>query len=135
MVRIADAGPSIPESASTALKLTVTAVLFQPFAFGVVRVDETTGAVLSILIVTDADADSPALFTAVHVIIVPGVSALRVTEAHPVLDEMPDSGSVVVQITATSLRNQLFNPAVPTTVALIRGRVVSDGVGATTDTV
>jgi hypothetical protein len=106
--------------------------MFHPFALAAVRVYETTGGVLSILIVIDTDCDKPAPLTAVQVTIVPVVSALRVIAEHPVVDAIPDSASLTVQLTVTSLRNQLLMPEGPVAVGETIGGVVSDGVGATT---
>ena len=105
--------PSIPDSESVAVKRTNTAVLFQPFAFAAVRVNDTKGSVLSILIVAEADPVNPALLVAVHVSVVPAVSVLRVVVEHPVEEAMLDSGSVILHVTVTSLRYQPLLPKVP----------------------
>src|SRR6478609_926186 len=99
-------GPTNPDIASVIVKCTSTAVLFQPFAFAGVRVAEMDGSVLSILSVTDCEVDNPTPFVAVHVRVSDAVSVLVVVVEHPVEEAMPDSGSVVVQFTVTSLRYQ-----------------------------
>src|SRR5262249_22937768 len=129
MFRSTKVAPSIPESVSVAVKRTVTAVLFQPLAFAAVRVNETNGSVLSILIVTEPDPVNPALLIAVHVSVVPAVSVLSVVVEHPVEEAMLDSGSVMLHVTVTSLRYQLLLPKVPVSMGVITGAVLSDGGG------
>ena len=57
--------------------------------------------VLSILMVTGTDADSPAPFVAEHVKVTPAVSADRVVVVQPEDEVIPDSGSVTLQATVT----------------------------------
>src|SRR5262245_33919565 len=82
--------------------------------------------------VADAEAFNPAPFTALHVIVVPAVSALRSVGVQPVDDAMPDSGSVTDHVIVTSLRYQPLLPAVPEANGVITGGVVSAGVAVTT---
>lgn len=85
----------MPDSASVPAKVTVTSVLFHPFAFGSGKaLAEATGRVLSILTLTDAELVNPAAFTAVQVSVVPPVSSVSVTGPHPVEEITPDSGSL-----------------------------------------
>src|SRR4030095_12312177 len=86
----------------------------------------STGAVLSILIVTEALRGRPAAFVAEHVRTVPAVSVVRLVVVHPVEDESPNSGSVAVQLTDPG---ELFQPVTfgeGVTVGTITGAVVSN---------
>src|SRR5437763_8966503 len=96
--RSTEAAPEIPESESVAVKWTRTGPLFQPFPFAALRVSKTAGGVLSILIRTDADAASPAALAAVHSIVTPAVSLVKLVTPHPVDEVMLDSGSWTVQL-------------------------------------
>jgi len=86
---------------------------------------DSTGAVLSILIVTEAEFERPALFEAEQVSVVPVVLAVRFDVLQPVAERMPDSGSLVVQLTDTLLLYQPFVPAVPLTLGVMTGAVLS----------
>jgi hypothetical protein len=59
--------------------------------------------------------------------VVPVVSEFSVTVPQPVDEEMPDSGSVTVQLTVTTLLYQPLAPTVPLTFGVITGGVVSVG--------
>ena len=83
------------------------------------------GFVLSILIVTEAEFESPALFVAEQVRVRPIVSEVRMDVVQPVELLMPDSASVTVQLTVTSLLYQPFDPAVPEMDGVIKGTVLS----------
>jgi hypothetical protein len=50
-----------------------------------------------------------------------------VTVSHPLLDAMPDSGSLTSQLTVTSLTYQSSLPFVPDIIGCITGGVVSGG--------
>src|SRR5258708_7282387 len=77
---------AMPERASVPVNVTGTLVLFQPAPLGAGdAVAVTVGRVMSILIVADTEAESPAPSTAVHVNVVPAVSVVRVTGSHPVV--------------------------------------------------
>ncbi len=69
---------------------------------------------------------TPAPFVAEHVNVVPVVSESIVVVLHPVLDVIPDSGSLTLQLTVTSLVYQPLLPSVPFIVGVITGGVVSD---------
>lgn len=104
-----------PDNASSALTVaTVTILLFgghkvQPPD----GIPDIRGGVLSILIVTDAELDRPALLIAEQVRVTPEVSAVRTVVPHPVEEAMPDSGSVKLQFTVTLLRYHPLLPGVP----------------------
>ena len=83
------------------------------------------GALLSILIVTDAELLRPTLFVVMHVRTVPAVSAVSVTGPQPDEDVMADSASVTLQLTVTGLVYHPFVPCVPVMVGVITGGVVS----------
>ena len=83
------------------------------------------GPVLSILIVTEAEPERPELFVAEQVRVVPVVSEVKLDVLQPVEDAMPDSPSVTVQLTVTSLVYQPFDPAVPEMEGVITGAVLS----------
>ena len=118
-----------PERASVQFQFRVTALLFQPFAFaGVLPANVITGAVRSILVVIEAVLGRPAAFVAEHVRTVPDVSVVRLVVVHPVEDEIPDSGSVTLQLRDTA---ELFQPLTfgeGVTVGTITGAVVSNRV-------
>src|SRR5262245_25210334 len=115
-----------PENASVAVKPIAKAWLYQPFASAPRSgTAVTAGAVLSILIVTDRFAVSPALLRAVQVSVLPVVSAVTLPRAQFVRLAIPDSGSRAVQRIATSLTYQPFAPAVPVSCTVITGGVVS----------
>ena len=86
---------------------------------------EITGGVLSILTVTDTEADNPAPFVAEQVEVVPDVSAVRVVGPQPDDDAIPDSGSLTLQLTVTLLRYQPLLPRVPVICGTIMGGVLS----------
>jgi hypothetical protein len=83
------------------------------------------GADLSILIVTETELDRPTLFVAEQESVTPAVSVVRFDAVQPVEDMIPDSASATVQLTLTSLIYQPFNPAVPLTLGVISGAVLS----------
>jgi len=102
---------AMPERLSAPVNVTVTLVLFQPAALGAGEaVAVAVGSVLSILIVTDMEAESPAPSTAVHVKVIPAVSVVRVTGSQPLVRSVltPEIGSVTVQFKVTLV---LFHPA------------------------
>ena len=116
-----------PDGASEQDQLTFTSLLFQPLTFGagVLLTNVIPGIVLSILIVTEAELESPTLFVAEQVRVTPVVSEVRVDVVQPVEVLMPDSASVAVQLTVTSLLYQPFDPAVPEMDGVITGTVLS----------
>ena len=92
------------DSGSVVVQATVTFPMYQPLVPRVpVMVGVMTGAVLSILTVTGAEAERPAPLVAEQVNVVPGVFAVRVDVAQPVDVAMEESGSVALQVTVTSL--------------------------------
>src|SRR5258708_3084911 len=98
----------IPEMGSVAVQLKETAVLFHPNAFGAGEIVPTiAGGLVSILTVTDAEAVAPLLSVAVHVNVVPLVSADKVAVPHPVLEAIP-VGYVTFQLTVTGI--VMFHP-------------------------
>src|SRR5438105_3405112 len=84
-----------------------------------------SGAVLSILIVDEAEMDRSMPLVAVQSTVVPAVSALSVVVRQPHDVATPDSGSATLQVSATSLVYQPLAPRVPEMVAPIVGGVVS----------
>src|ERR1043166_1049222 len=72
---------------------------------------ETTGGAVSILIVTDAEAERPASLVAEQVKLVPGVSANSAALPHPALLAIPDSESVTAQLRVTG--TSLIQPEAP----------------------
>lgn len=86
---------------------------------------ESVGAVLSILIVTEAEFVRPALLEAEHVKLLPAVFVLRLEVVQPVEDRMPDWPSVTDQLNDTLLVYQPFDPAVPLMLGVIAGAVLS----------
>jgi hypothetical protein len=117
----------MPERLSVPVNVTVTLPLFQLFAFGSgSALAIAAGGVMSILIVTETVRGRPAAFVAEHVRTVPDVSVVRLVVVHPVEDEIPDSGSVTLQLTDTA---ELFQPLTfgeGVTVGTITGGVVSN---------
>src|SRR5262252_4331712 len=82
----------------------------------------TTGGVVSIFNVAETVVVSPAPFVAVQVSVWPAVFCVSVTDAQPALVlAMPDSGSLVVQVTVTADVYQLFDPSVPLTTGVTTG--------------
>jgi hypothetical protein len=119
---------AMPETASEQANVIVTVVEYHPFVpFGDAgAVDAVmTGAVLSILIVTDAVALSAAPFVAVHVRVVSVVFDVSVVAPHPVLKAIPVSASDICHVTVTSDTYQPLVPAVPATCEVTTGAVVS----------
>ena len=115
---------SAPETGSVQLKLTVTGTLFQPLALGPVNLEPVTvGAVRSILTVTETEFDVPCVLVAVHVIVVPAVSLLRIVVWHPEEEAIPLAGSETVQVTVTVL---LFHPF-PLGLGLMFGAMAGGG--------
>ena len=83
-------------------------MLAHPKEFGAGVLEPTiTGAVLSIFTITEAVVESPAPLVALQVIVVPGVSEVRVWVPQPEEEEIPDWESATVQETVTS---PLFQP-------------------------
>src|SRR5258708_3733541 len=113
-----------PESASLQVNTTFTLLLFHPAAFGAgVALALTTGAVLSILIVRDAEAVFPALSTAVPAAIWFVPSALKVAGAAQAA--IPDNTSRQLNVAVTAA---LFHPKAlggGTGVAVMLGAVLS----------
>src|SRR5579859_4483159 len=75
--------------------------------------------------VTELEFDKPAPLVAEQVYVVPFVSVVRVIVAQPVLLEMPDSVSITLQETLTSLTYQPLLPGVPAITGVMTGAVVS----------
>src|SRR3972149_2611356 len=115
-----------PESAAGRDPLTVTLVLFQPLALGVVRLANVMiGLVLSSLIVTEAEFERPTPSVAEQVRVAPVVSLVRFDAVQPLEEKIPDSASENAQLTDTSLEYQPLLPEVPLTLGLMTGGVVS----------
>jgi hypothetical protein len=83
------------------------------------------GAALSILMVMGRDLEIPTPLVAEQIRVSPAVSAVRLVDAHPVEDVIPDSGSVTFQLTVTALRYQPLLPSVPVICGVIVGAVIS----------
>ncbi len=97
-----------PDRVSEQVKLTATGPLFQPLTLGLGLAEPVTvGRVLSIFSVTETEFDVPAPLVAVQVIVVPGVSLVRVVVPQPEENSIPDSGSETLQVTVTL---PLFQP-------------------------
>src|SRR5258708_5963817 len=96
---------AMPESASEPANVTVTLVLFQPAAFGAGEILGTIeGGLVSILTVTDVEAVAPWPFVALHVNVVPLVSAPSIEVLQPVLEVIPvPVESVTLQLTVTGI--------------------------------
>ncbi len=90
-----------------------------------VGIREMSGAVLSILMVIGTERDSPAAFVTEHATVTPAVSAVKVVPVQPTEDVMPDSRSLMSQLTFTSLVYQPLLPNVPVTCGTTFGGVVS----------
>ena len=105
----------------------VTSLVYHPLvpSAPAITARVAVGLVLSILTVTELEAESPALFIAEHVRVVPVVSVVRFEMLHPVEEAMPDSASVTDQLTVTLLIYQPLAPAVPVMEGVITGGVVS----------
>ena len=89
----------IPDSPSEQVKLTVTFVLFQPFAFAAgARLPEIVGAVLSNFTTTDPVPELPTWSLAVDVFVTPAVSAVTLSVAGVGPDPMPDPASVAPHV-------------------------------------
>ena len=115
-----------PDRPSVQDQLIVTSVLFQPLASAGVRLTNAiTGAVLSILIVTEFEPERPTLFVAEQIREVPVVSEVKFVELQPEEEEIPVSGSDTFQLTLTSLVYQPLLPNVPLSDEVITGAVVS----------
>jgi hypothetical protein len=84
-----------------------------------------TGAVLSILIVTEAEFVRLTLLVAVQVSVMPALSRVRFDALQPVKEEIPVSGSCTSQLTVTSLVYQPPDPKVPLTLGMMTGAVPS----------
>src|ERR1051326_283967 len=100
----------MPDTVSEQVKLTVSWVLFQPFAFrGGLALPLMVGGVLSSLTVTEPVPELPSLSVAVDVMVVPVVFAdwLSLAGVGPL--PTPEPASVALQVIATLL---LFHPAV-----------------------
>ena len=117
-----------PESESAA----VTVATFTIFWSGGqivqpgIGIPEMTGGALSILTTTGRELESPAPLTAEQVSVVPVVFAFRVAGLHALEDEMPDSGSVTLQLTVTLPVYQPLPPSVPAICGTMTGGVVSN---------
>jgi hypothetical protein len=99
--------------------------LYQPFESAVrLGVAETTGAVASILRVTESEDDPPAL-CAVQEDATDVVSLENVWVPHPESTTTAESGSVTVQATWTAERYQPLFPSVPVTTFVMTGGVES----------
>jgi hypothetical protein len=99
--------------------------LNQPFESGErLGVADTSGAVLSILIVTESLEDPPALW-AEHEDVAPAVSTVKFWVPQPESMTAAESGSVTVHATVTLLVYQPLLPAVPVMVFVMTGAVVS----------
>jgi hypothetical protein len=83
------------------------------------------GGVLSIFSVAATELNRPTPFVAEQVKVVAAVSVVMVLVAHPDEDLIPDSGSLTVQLTITSLRYHPLLPRVPAIFGRISGGVVS----------
>ncbi len=115
-----------PDRVSEQVKLTVTGPLFQPLTLGTGLADPVTlGRVLSILTVTETELDVPAPLVAVQVIVVPGVSLVRVVVPHPEEDSIPDSGSETLQVTVTLPLFQPLELGLGLMLGVMAGAVVS----------
>ncbi len=88
------------------------------------------GATVSRLITISWLLVPPAL-VAVHLRVVPAVSALMMVCPQPVDEEIADSLSVTVQLTVTSPTYQLLVPNSPSTLGVMVGAEVSVGCVAT----
>lgn len=88
-------------------------------------IPDTTGGVLSILMVTGTDAESPLPFVAEHVRVTPALSAFKVVGVQPEDAEIPEWGSMTLQLMITLLRYQPLFPNVPTICGVIAGGVLS----------
>ncbi len=86
---------------------------------------ERTGAVLSILIVTELEFERLRLFVAVQVRVMAAVSTVRFESLQPVEDEIPVSESLTLQLTFTSLIYQPPEPRVPLMFGVMTGPVSS----------
>jgi hypothetical protein len=86
---------------------------------------DRTGAVLSILMVTETEWERPPLLVAEQVSVMPAVSDVRFNAVQPVEEEMPVSGSSTDQLTVTSLVYQPPDPKVPPTLGVITGAELS----------
>jgi hypothetical protein len=112
--------------ASEPLTVKSNAWLYQPSWSGsLLGVTVTVGGVASLLIVTDAELDRPALLIAEQGKVVPVVSDVIGAATHPVLVTGVEMSSVTVQLTETSLVYQPLLPAVPTTLGVTTGAVLS----------
>src|SRR6187200_2627297 len=109
-----------PESASFALNVIATFILFQPWSSGkaMTSMAVTVGATVSRRIVTERVAVPP-LEVAEQVNVTPAVSSVTDEAEQPLLDEIVDSASLTDQLAATSLRYHPSTPASPLTTELI----------------
>src|SRR5260370_6733319 len=88
---------------------------------------ETTGGVLSILMATGTELESPAPFFAEQVRVTPAVSVVSVVAVHPVEEAMPDSGSVTHPLTLPALLYQPLVPLLPVISGTITGTQGTNG--------
>jgi len=115
-VRLAGSQPVVrseltPEIESVTVQFKVTFVLFHPAPLGAgVMTGTIAGGRVSILTVTDAEAVAPLLSVAVHVNVVPLVSADTVELPQPELEDIP-VGYDTLQLTVTGI--VLFQPEGP----------------------
>jgi hypothetical protein len=84
-----------------------------------------SGALRSILTVTESCVLRPAPFVAVQVTVVPAVSAVSVVAAQPVEVAMSETGSETAQLTATSPVYQPLAPNFPVTDGVTAGGLES----------
>jgi hypothetical protein len=116
---------AIPDVASVPDVVQATAWLYQPFESAArPNAVDAEGAVLSIFRVTESVELPPAL-CAVQLEVTEAVSVVKFCVPQPLSITAVDSASVTVHATVTLLLNQPLVPAVPVTVFVITGGVVS----------
>ncbi len=121
---IGDGQEAIPDKVSVHAKVTVTSVLFHPFAFGLgLTVVVMAGGVLSMFNVTAAVAALPALSMAVPVMTWPAPCV--VTLMGDGQEAIPDKVSVHAKVTVTSVLFHPFALGLRLTAVVIRGGVLS----------
>src|SRR5436190_2690201 len=112
---------SVADTVATATSLPSGGQIVQPDAGR----PEMTGGVLSILILTGTEVESPTPFVAEQVRVTPAVSAASAAGPQPEDEAMPDSGSLTLQLTLTELSYQPFRPDVPWMLEVMTGGEVS----------
>jgi len=116
----------MPDRGSEQAKLTVTFVLFQPFAFGAgFRVAVIDGASLSSLMLIDPFPTLPTRSVAVEVLLALGVETVWLSAAGVGPLATPDPASTADQVIETSPLNQAAALAVGETAAVTVGPVLS----------